>query len=113
MHGKLIASLFLKLPVVPGSDADLTKMKSEDCMPDTLEALAEWAHLHRERDRGHTRYTLLHTPTVTVPAAVLREVGIRVQGFIHAMSLSATGDWDLYAPCRFCPLFVLTCCLLQ
>ena len=72
-------------------------MTSIDWMPESLEELADWAYFIHRRTAGQTIFRLLYTPADPADDSppTLREVGLRLQGFLASFSLSATGDWNL------------------
>ena len=96
--GDIIATKWNGLLALPGNPTNLKDLKVEDWMPDTLKALAACCHFCRTHVARQTIFTLLYTPTDPegTEREFLREVGIRLQGFICGLSLGPAGDWNSY-----------------
>lgn len=82
------------LPVVQKDNARILKLTPPDIVPHTAELLDDWCYLFYDSevsDRAR-RWKVVHAATEeTVGSDSVKEVLIRVQGFIQSSCLAATG----------------------
>ncbi|KAF7796808.1 hypothetical protein EIP86_007992 [Pleurotus ostreatoroseus] len=75
-------------------DKSLEKLQAHEKLPDNLHDLGAWAYVRRFAGKTSTPYTLLHASEDLNTNDQVREVFIRVQGYVLEANLEPLGDWD-------------------
>ncbi|GJE96737.1 hypothetical protein PsYK624_129430 [Phanerochaete sordida] len=89
-NGAFVRDMWAGVPVVSKDPTDLSGLRGEDVVPETLNDILTWAYV--EKVEGTHKYLVLYEPSD--PTATACQVTIRLQGYVFACQLSALGDWD-------------------
>ncbi|KAF7797227.1 hypothetical protein EIP86_008419 [Pleurotus ostreatoroseus] len=93
-NGRLVRDMWPAFIPRIAQDKASDKLKAHEKVPDNMEDLLAWAHVRHFTGKPHAHYSLLHSDETVNTDRQVREVFLRLQGYVLEKNLEPLGDWD-------------------